>query len=307
MTFTIYPARKIITLNPNRPEVDCVAIQDGRILGAGPREELAQWGEHRVDDRFREKVLVPGFVEGHCHLSQGTLWRFVYVGSYDRSDPDGRVWPGLRTIDAVIERLRAAADLAQDKSAPIVGWGFDPVSLPGTQCSRHDLDRVADTLPVILIHASIHMLSANSQALKAAGYFRTGIVHPGLPMAPDDLPSGEVRGPEAMGPVAELAGLNRAMLAADEPGVRAFGKLAVRAGVTTAADLANPLTEDVLDMLLRVTGEDRFPTRVVSMQRLAGMAPSDIVASALRLKERSTDQLRLGFIKLVLDGSVQGF
>ena len=75
MTITIYSARKIITMNPNRPEVSHVAVRDGRILGAGPLEELAGWGKHVIDDRFAGHVLMPGFVEGHAHAMEGVLWR----------------------------------------------------------------------------------------------------------------------------------------------------------------------------------------------------------------------------------------
>src|SRR3546814_441443 len=181
MTTTLYPARKIITLNPDRPQTDCVAVRDGRILGTGPREELAQWGEHVIDTRFADKILLPGFVEGHCHLSQGALWRFVYVGQYDRTDPDGRLWPGLHTLDAVIERLRTcAAALPADK--PLVGWGFDPVSLPQSRCTRHPLDQAFGERCVALMHASMHVLTANSAALKRADFLRPGIDHPGVPL-----------------------------------------------------------------------------------------------------------------------------
>ena len=99
---TIYPAKRILTMNPARPEATHVAVRDGRILGAGTREELAGWGPHTLDTRFADKVLMPGFVEGHSHTMEGTFWRYAYLGYFDRTDPDGRVWPGVRSIDAVV-------------------------------------------------------------------------------------------------------------------------------------------------------------------------------------------------------------
>ena len=121
-------------MNPARPLATHVAVRDGRILGAGPLEELAGWGEHTLDERFAGKVLLPGFVEGHSHLMEGALWRFVYVGFHDRLDPDGRVWPGAPSIDAVVDRLaRAAADLA-DSTQALVGWGLDPIYFGGSIC-----------------------------------------------------------------------------------------------------------------------------------------------------------------------------
>ena len=99
MSITIYSARKIITMNPNRPVVSHVAVRDGRIVGAGSLEELTGFGVHTVDDRFADKVLMPGFVEGHAHTMEGVLWRHVYCGYFDRTDPNGKTWDGVKTID----------------------------------------------------------------------------------------------------------------------------------------------------------------------------------------------------------------
>ena len=71
MTTTIYRARRILTMNPSNPEATHVAVQGDRILGAGTVEELAGWGEHQLDERFADKVLMPGLVEGHSHERTG--------------------------------------------------------------------------------------------------------------------------------------------------------------------------------------------------------------------------------------------
>jgi len=88
--------KKIYTMNPCRPIVSHVAVKEGKILGAGSLEELASWGEFHLDDTFNEKVIMPGFVEGHAHTMEGTLWRKVYLGWFDRTDPKGKTWPGLK-------------------------------------------------------------------------------------------------------------------------------------------------------------------------------------------------------------------
>ncbi|MEO1105564.1 MAG: amidohydrolase, partial [Pseudomonadota bacterium] len=78
-------------MNPRRPQTSHVAVRDGRILGAGSLEELAGWGPYEIDERFADKVMMPGLVEGHCHLMEGALWRYTYVGYFDRRSPDGAV------------------------------------------------------------------------------------------------------------------------------------------------------------------------------------------------------------------------
>ena len=303
----VYSARRILTMNPSRPEATHVAVRDGRILGAGSIDELKGWGAYTLDTRFAEKVLMPGLVEGHSHTTEGTYWRYVYVGYFDRTDPDGRVWTGADSIDAAVARLKAAGDALEDPAQPITGWGLDPIYYGQRRCSRHDLDRASPTRPIGVQHASGHILNVNTKALELAGLLRKGIDHPGIPLGDDGLPTGELKGPEAMMPAAPHVGFDRDILACDELGLRYFARLCVRKGVTTAADMASMLPPEAVDMMARVTGEDGFPVRVVSLRRFLGIAPHELISRALELRAASTERLRLGTIKIVVDGSIQGF
>ncbi len=307
MTATIYPAARIITMNPARPHATHVAVREGRILGAGTLEELAGWGDYRLDGRFADKVLMPGLVEGHSHVMEGSLWAYVYCGFFDRMDPEGRVWAGLKSIDAVVERLAEAAGALEDPAAPLAGWSLDAIYYGGRRVNRHDLDRVSEERAVGVLNASGHILNVNTRALELAGLLRTGVNHPGIPLGADGLPTGEMKGPDAMAPLGVHTGFDRDLLACDEPGLRRFARLCVRTGVTTAADLANLLPEDAVEMMLRVTGEPDYPARIVSLRRFYGLTPEELIDRALELRGRSRDRLRLGIIKVVADGSIQGF
>ncbi|MCW5730983.1 MAG: amidohydrolase [Alphaproteobacteria bacterium] len=294
-------------MNPARPLASHVAVRDGRILGTGSIEELAGWGAHRLDRRFADKVLMPGLVEGHCHVSEGVFWRSVYCGYFDRMDPDGRIWPGLKSIAAVLARLGEAEAALDDPDMPLSGWALDPIYFGSRRVDRHDLDRVSATRPIGVMHASGHILNVNSRALELAGFLRPGISHPGIPLGEDGLPSGELKGPDAMMAVGRHAGFDREAQASDEPGLRQFARLCVRKGVTTATDLANLLPDEAVDMMLRVTGEDGFPVRIVPFRRFHGLGVVDLIRRAGELKARSSDRLRLGGVKLFADGSIQGF
>jgi predicted amidohydrolase YtcJ len=304
---TIYNARKIITMNPSRPTVTHVAVRDGRIVSAGSLEELTGWGEHTLDERFVDKVLMPGLVEGHSHTMEGTFWRYVYCGYFDRLDPDGKLWSGATSIDTVIERLREGEADLEDPNAPIAGWSLDAIYYGNQRVNRHDLDKVSETRAVGVLNASGHILNVNTKALELAGLLRTGVNHPGIPLGDDGLPTGELKGPDAMTPVGIHVGFDRDLLACDELGLRQFSRLCVRRGVTTAADLANLLPDDAVEMMLRVTGEDRYPARIVSLRRLQNLSVPEIIERAQQLGKLSTDRLRLGIIKVVADGSIQGF
>ena len=303
----VYAARRIHTMDPTRPEATHVAVRDGRVLGVGTLESLRGWGRFDLDERFADKVLLPGFVEGHSHIGEGAYWRYVHCGYFDRLDPDGRVWPGARSIEAVVERMREAQAQLADPRAPLFGWGFDPLYFGARRMTRQDLDAISTERPIGIFHASGHITNANTAALAAAGFMRTDHDHPGIPLDESRLPAGELRGPDAMMPVLLALGVDRAALSGDDAGAVAFARLAVRNGTTTATDLASPLPDEAIDSLLRLTARDDYPLRLVPAMHVRGHAPKAAVERALAIRERSTDRLRLGRLKAHADGSIQGF
>jgi predicted amidohydrolase YtcJ len=305
-SITIFQARRILTMNPSRPEATHVAVRDGRILGAGPLEELAGWGDAVLDTRFADQVLMPGFVEGHSHVSEGAFWRMRYVGFHDRVDPDGVTWRGLGALDAVIARLADAHAESAGTGEPLLAWGFDPIYFADSRCTRHDLDQVSRDRPVVIMHASGHILSVNSAALAAVSWLRRGIEHPGIALGEDGLPIGELKGPEAMTPVLLRFGLGRESMS-DADALHRFARLCVRSGTTTATDLLNTLTPAGVETMLATTGADDFPARIVPFLRLVGEPVPETLARAVALRGQATDRLRLGNVKMVIDGSIQGF
>jgi predicted amidohydrolase YtcJ len=150
-------------------------------------------------------------------------------------------------------------------------------------------------------------MNVNSKALEIGGLMKTGINHPGIPLDEDGYPTGELYGPDAMTPIGVHVGFNRSMTDSDEEGLLAFGKLCVRAGVTTVTDLAARLTEDGVDSMLKITNQESYPATVVPLKVFLGATPKETVDLAVSLKKKTTDRLKLGRIKAVADGSIQGF
>lgn len=119
----VYRARKIITMDQNRPTATHVMVRNGQILAVGDAGVAALWGGATVDDRYADKVLMPGLVEAHAHVSAGGIFRFSYCGHYARLDPEGHNWPGVTSAEAIVARLRAVAERTE-KGKPVVGFGF---------------------------------------------------------------------------------------------------------------------------------------------------------------------------------------
>jgi len=303
----IYAARKILTMNPAQPEATHVAVRDGRILGVGHLDELRTWGPADLDERYADQVLMPGLVEGHCHLPEGGIWKFVYVGYYPRRGPDGRMWEGLKSLDAVTQRLREA-QTSLDADAILIGWGFDPIFFGGERMDVRHLDAVSKERPVVIMHTSMHLMNVNTPMLARVGMDRDTDIE-GVTRFPNGEPTGELCEFAAMFPIMRVIGNPFRTLGLSEDGLRMFGKVAQWAGVTTATDLVNELADDGLQTLARITAEDDYPVRIVPAASALTYAddPSRCLDILAKVKQLNHDKLHLGMVKLVVDGSIQGF
>ena len=293
-------------MNVRRPEASHVAVRDGWILGAGTLEELAGWGPHEIDDRFRDKVILPGLVEGHCHSREGTGWDETYVGFYDRTDPDRVVHPGLRSIDEVVGRLQEAERALPDADEPLLAWGLDPLFFGGRRMVADDLDRVSTTRPVLVLHQSGHIINANRALMRRAGISRDTNVMGVMKDAAGE-PTGELQGPVLRSMLYRAAGRDRGIAFGDSRGLWRFARSAQIAGVTTATDLANELAEETVAGQVAATSDEGYPLRVVpAFIGMSRPAPEG-VEWVKSLIPRGNERLRYGLVKLVLDGSIQGF
>jgi predicted amidohydrolase YtcJ len=303
---TLYLARKIITMNPQQPCARAVAVRDGRILGVGEPEALRGWGPCTTDERFRDQVLMPGLIEGHSHLLEGGMWDFVYVGYHDRRGPDGRVWTGLKSFDQVVARLKEFESTLADPAQPLLGWGFDPIFFGEERMSTRHLDRVSATRPVIVLHASAHLLNVNSLTLARSGIDAATAVD-GIAKYADGSPSGELQEFAAMFLVFSAFGNLYFDAGQSERGIRNFGRVAQLAGVTTATDLVNDLGEDSIENLCKVTADPGYPLRLVPALAPMRVLQGDPMARILEARRHNTGKLHFGLVKLVIDGSIQGF
>jgi predicted amidohydrolase YtcJ len=316
MTITVYPARKIITMNPMQPVATHVAVRDGRVLSVGPREQVRTWGAHTLDARFADKVLMPGLIEGHCHLKEGSMWDMPYLGWFDRRDPLGQVWGGLRSMDAVVERLRdidaqMTAD-GQSADAPLVAWGFDPIYFGGERMTVDHIDRACATRPVVIAHANGHLMNVNTAMLVLAGITRDNEVEGVVKFDSGSHagePTGELQEPAAMYLVVRKIGTAGLLSPMTEAGVRSFARLACMQGVTTATDLVNKLTPQDCDVLEGALADDAVGIRILpAFQAFHGTHGAAQGAEHVQgLMSRNTDRLRYGLVKMMLDGSIQGF
>lgn len=302
---TVFKARKIITMDPNRPEATHVAVREGRILAVGDATCADAWGAVRHDDRLKDAVLMPGLVEGHAHMMAGAMWNFAYAGYHDRMDPKGTWWKGKPDLASVVRDL-SDYEKTLAPGQPLLGWGLDPIFFAGERLSRKHLDQISTDRPVAIMFSNFHLMCVNSKALDMAGYDRATNAEGVVKDAHGD-PTGELQEMAAMFPVMRRVGMDFRGLSQTEGAIRSYGEVCMRAGVTTVTDLYSQMEDADLATLVAVTDDPGFPARLVPVLGVAGSDPDQVAARALSLKAQSRDKLRLGAVKLMTDGSIQGW
>jgi predicted amidohydrolase YtcJ len=302
---TVFKAKKIITMDPDCPSATHVAVKEGKILSVGSVADMQSWGDYQLDETFAEKVIMPGMVEGHSHLMAGGIWDYTYVGYQDRVDPDGKFWPGVKTIKDVIDRLKEVEKtLAPDQ--PLVAWGFDPIFLDGPRMVKSDLDVVSQERPIAVMHSNFHLMTVSSSALKLANYVSDMGID-GIALGEDGTPNGELQEMAAMFPIMRRLGVNWREIGQASESVKAFGRVCNRVGVTSATDLINELSEEDVVEMTAVTNDADYPVRLHSMLNGLTQTPQETCSRALELRDKSTDKFILGAVKIITDGSIQGF
>ena len=305
----IYRARRIVTLDGACPIADAVAVRDGRVLHTGTFDELTRDLSDlgaTVDDRFGDMVLVPGFIEGHSHiLDEGSLSRFAWVGSYDRRTPDGGVQPGCPSHEAALARIAQAAAETPDPNDVVVCLGWDPGMAKSPGLDRHVLDAVAPGRSVYVHQSNGHLGHASTALLERAGITRETDV-PGVIRDGAGDPTGTLHEVDAL---VLVLGTHVRLSRGVEQGMRDGGALARQVGCTTVTDLAFMATHKLVDQVSMVVENDEFPVRVVyapMVQVLEKSLGSATIDHVLGLAARGGNKHRMGPVKFMLDGSIQG-
>lgn len=305
MSITVFTAKRILTMNPSQPEATHIAVRDGRVLCVGPLKVMQELGDYTLDRRFADHTILPGFVEGHSHALEGAMWNYLYLGYFARVDPEGTHWSGADSIAAMQQRLRDAAEgLAPGE--PLIAWGFDPVYFEGARLDRQLLDAAVKDRPVVVMHASLHVMTVNSRMLEQSDLDR----HPGIEgimLDADGRPNGELQEMAAMHAIFETLEMNL-FEAVSSPGtLRRYGQAARNAGITTITDLYNPLTDDGIAALRLVTSEADFPVRLVPAMSALAWSPEQGVERLQHCLPLGNDKLKFGLVKMMTDGSIQGY
>jgi predicted amidohydrolase YtcJ len=291
---TVYHGGPILTLDSTDRVVEALGVRGERIEALGTLQEVRAWGgadAREVD--LQGAALLPGFIDAHGHFpGEGVYAEVVDVNS----PPIGTV----ERMEQLVERLRKKA-ASTDPGEWVGGMGYDDTQLAeGRHPTREDLDRVSTEHPVAVLHISGHLAAVNSLALEQFGFGPETPDPPGgrIQRDADGNPNGvleENAGEPAMAKVLQPGALGALAM------LREAGRRYSAAGVTTAQSgyMAQELTP-----LLWASRLGVIPIRLVLWP---GMEFADeILAGNAELESYDEDWVRIGAVKLIADGSIQG-
>lgn len=303
---TVFTARKIVTMNPSMPQATAVAVRDGRIIEAGSLETLKPWLERhpcRIDNRFDDHVLMPGFIDPHLHPTLGAILLPCHFITAMEWVLPGRICAPVTTHEAWLARLAeiVAGEGAQEEI--VVTWGFHRIWHGNV--NREALNRISATKPVFVWQRSFHEIIANDAAIDWLGVSREDLGrHPQI-----DLEAGRFF---ETGLAIATQGMNRVLLAPERymKGLEMVRQTVHMGGHTTIGELAYPLMNDALEWHVLAstldTEDTPFRMKIVprALQRgnFEGSAEEDL-ARVSEFAGRGTQKLFFGNnVKLFTDG-----
>ena len=212
-----------------------------------------------------------------------------------QSPPVGTV----QTIEDLIAALKRRAD-ETPKDQWVVGRGYDQTLLREKRHpTREDLDKASTDHPISIAHTSGHLWVANSVALKVAEVTKDTPNQKGGVIVKDRRTSEPNGVFEEVNMVARLIPPRTAEETME--GIKRAVAIYTAAGVTTATIAGNGI--GAVRSLVEASGKGLLPIRINSM--LLG-TPEQVRAARAAIASPS-GMLKAGAVKLVADGSIQGY
>ncbi len=222
-------------MDPTQPRATSVFVRNGRIEKLGNSDDLqSSYPDATLDVSLQTKVLTPGFIDPHVHMIMGAIiYALPFVPPWDMETPKGLV-KGLANKEALIARLQEI-EKSMDGDTPLIAYGYH--NLVHGDLTRHDLDLVSKSRPVLIWHYSGHDFYLNSAALDWAGVDKSWQAqYEGVALGDDGEPNGRLYedAPRALFGKMAIHLLTPGNI---EQGFSGFESMLAKAGVTTVAEL----------------------------------------------------------------------
>jgi predicted amidohydrolase YtcJ len=288
----------LLTMDADNRVVDAIAVRGDRIEAVGSTDEImAMVEDDTLVTDLRGRTMLPGFIDAHGHFPYSGM---RVLGADLNSPPVGQ----LTTMEEVLAALAAQAAITPAGDW-VFGFNYDDTLLAEKRHpTRAELDAVSTQHPVVASHVSGHMMVANSVALEAIGVNAE---------TPD--PEGGVIGrrpgsTEPNGLLEETARLPLMVAMQDVSLLDTYRLMKSAANEYSAIGVTTAQSGGVTPEL--ATGLSVFSRLGVIPQRLI-LFPfetefgEELYNGDYDPADYATDRVVMGAVKLVADGSIQGY
>jgi len=290
----------IHTMDDKNPHATALAVQGDKILWLGDDKDAG----HYIGERTRVvdaggRLLLPGFIDSHFHLSLG-------------NDPNVARITGS-SLKEIQEQVKAYSDKRPDlKWIEMDGWNYSAFP-DGTLPSEKDLAGLTGNRPAFLVAYDYHTIWMNKEALKAFGITKATRT---VKFAEDVLhdkktgePTGIVVGFGSTGLSTEAEEqLSKILPSHSHEGaparVEQLLQRAARAGITTVIEPQTYL--EVVPVYAQLKKEGRLPQRLqVALFHRRGSSAAVIDKFAEMRKQYNDDMFRVAAVKLYIDDVIE--
>ena len=270
-----------------------IAIKNEKIIWVGSHKNAKNIQGKHID--FGDQAILPGFIDAHGHAS---YLAFATQVANLASPPVG----GINTIKELQAELRKFIEESNLQPGEwVMGLGYDDSLLSEQRHpTKEDLDAVSTEHPIYLIHVSAHLGAANSLALSLAN----------INTETKDPPGGKIRryqnSSEPNGVFEETAAYplqQLAMSAYKDPigSVKSAMEIYAKNGITTAQDGAS--SKETIGLMQAADAQGKINLDIISYP----IGQNGLLKDIDTLSFGSYNgRLKIGGIKLILDGSPQG-
>ncbi len=309
---TVFTAKQIYTMNPMLPEATAVAVQDGKVLSVGDVASFQSWlkgKSYKVDDRFKDKIITPGFIEPHAHgILAGMLFRLPSLSTFPIPRLDDKKTQAVKNKQAAMLRLKQYAAALKSKTEPLIVTGYDVLALDDGKflLDKQVLDKISNTHPIVVMDASFHNTFVNSAVLDKYHITAAEAKISGVQLGKDGKPNGIFNGVIASAVIIDKVFSD--IVDADDArkSLRYITKLSRKYGITTTSELAMGIVnwDKELSANKQFYDSDQTPMRAVVVS-FSGSLIKKYGANALnelnRLQAQSNDKLIFNGVKFFSD------
>lgn len=283
----------IISCDENDTIAEAFVVKNGLIIAVGSNDAVGNLlgGDAKVVD-LKGRTVTPGLIDTHNHSAEAGLGDLYSLNlSY----------PAVKSIQEVV-RLISVKVSHVDKGRWINGSGWDEALFEERrQINRWDLDPVSPHNPVVLMHKSGHYLATNTMGLEISGITKETIASAGSTIVKEnDVPNGVLLEEGAMNLL--LRHVPSWTASQIEASIRTMNDKWAREGVTAIKDCGvYGDCEPYLEAYENVDRRSELKIRTLFAYAVSNVETLRKIAG--RLRNPGSERLRLGTVKIFVDGS----